>query len=410
MTRAVPNIFGSLTSPQLPNLDSDFSALTPAVVLPCTAAGTNAYVLTPQSATLTVTAYSDKELYSFDAPATSTGSCTIAIGVLPALNLYAADRVTVIGSGAIVTGAFYIVGYLASLNSGAGGFFIASASANGVVSGTYANATVTVGADGRVTGIASGSTGVGSGFFKNLRIANNPSAANTQINASAAVVIAANSSFNNSVAITNFSATINLTVGTAVSQANGMDGESPTASAPLYIYAISTASGPAGLASLSTLVPNLPPGVTQFTRIGAVCLDSSLNLFRTLQIGSRVSYTLTSGTNTTSLPLLASGTVGSVSTPTYVAVSLNSFIPSTARTVLGTANGDAGSGVAIIIAPNPNYGPYVSTISPPPLSINNGGAAGGGQMFNLELESQQIYWAANASSHLWAIGWEDNLP
>ena len=92
MTRTVPNVFGPLLNPQLVNLDLDFSAVTPAIILPCTATGTNAYVLTPQSATLTVSAYSDKEQYSFTAPNTSTGNCSIAISALSSLNLYAADR------------------------------------------------------------------------------------------------------------------------------------------------------------------------------------------------------------------------------------------------------------------------------------------------------------------------------
>ena len=414
MTTVFPTAFAAQTAPLLANLDANFTNVAGALVIPCTPIGSTGtlVVLTPAQASsgLVITGYTNKPIFSFICLVTATGPVSVNVSNNGALPLYASDGVTQITTGGLVANAIYIIQLDNALNSGAGGFAILSSSPNGVATGTFSNPTVTVGADGRITNISSGVPTVGSGYFKQLRVNNNGSTPNSQINVSAAVVVAATSSFTNAVALTNLSATINLAVGTSVSQANGMDGEAPLASAPLYIYAISTASGPAGLASLSTLVPNLPPGVTQFTRVGAMCLDSSSNIFRTMQIGPRVSYTLTSGTNTTSLPLLASGTVGSVNTPTYVAVSLNSFVPSTARVVFGTANGDAGAGIEILIAPNANYGPFVSTISPPALSINNGGTAGGGQMFGLELESQMIYWATSGSAHLWAIGWEDNLP
>ena len=401
MTRTVPNLFAAQTSPQEVNLDLDFSALTPAVVLPCTATGTNSYSLTPQSSTLTVTAYSDKEQYSFIAPNTSTGVCTITIGSLAQVPLYMSDGATQATAGNIVGGKLYQIAYTA----GSGGFIIVSASVNGVVVGTYSNATVTVGADGRVTGISGGSPGVGSGFFKSLRINNNPSVANTQINVSAAVIIAATSSFQNSVALTNLSATIDLTAGTVTSQANGMDGEARSPNAPVYIYAISTASGAAGLGSLSSLVPTLPPGVTQFTRIGAIALDSSSNAYRTLQFGRRTAFTVTSGTNTNALPILVTGALGSYTTPTYVAISLASYIPATAVTVYGSAGANNG---ATLLAPNANYGPDGSLLNPPPVDTDLGD--NWRSPFSMTLESTNIYYANSGNGIVMLTGWDDNLP
>ena len=374
--------------------------------MPFTTTGTNAYVLTPQSATLTVSAYSDKEQYSFTAPNTSTGNCSIAISALSSLNLYAADRSTILAGGALVVGELYVIAYLASLNSGAGGFVIVSASANGVVAGTYSNPTVTIGADGRVTSVSGGSPGVGAGFFKNLRITNNSGTPNTQINASAAVVIAATSSFNNSITITNFSATINLTVGTSVSQANGMDGESLVPNSPVYIYAISTASGGAGLGSLSSISPNLPAGVTQFTRIGAIALDSSSNAYRTLQFGRHTAFTVTSGTNTQGVPVLVNAALGSISTPTYVALSLASYIPATAVTVWGAAGANNGS---VLLAPNNNYGPTGSLINSPYIDIVSS-ATNQRIQFTIPLESPNLYYANDQSGVAVLTGWDDNLP
>ena len=127
MTRAVPNIFGALTTPSLPNLDSDFTAVTPNVVLACNAAGTNALTLTPLAGTLSQTAYSDKELFSFIALNTSTASVTAQIGALGSINLYKAGGITQAGSGDIVASQYYIIAYQASLNASAGGFVIVSA-------------------------------------------------------------------------------------------------------------------------------------------------------------------------------------------------------------------------------------------------------------------------------------------
>lgn len=130
MTRAVPNAFASLTNPTLPNLDADFAALTPASILPCVAAGTNLITLTPQAATLSVSAYTDKELYSFNANATSTGVVTLQVGALAALKVFTSGGTTQATTGDIVSGAYYVVAYQAALDTGAGGFVVVSATSS----------------------------------------------------------------------------------------------------------------------------------------------------------------------------------------------------------------------------------------------------------------------------------------
>lgn len=124
MTRAVPNQFASLLNPTLPNLDADFAAVAPATVLPCTATGTNSITLTPVAATLTVSAYTDKDRYSFNAPATTTGSVTLQVQALGALGVYFNDGVTQLGSGDLTAAQYCDVAYQASLNSGGGGFVL----------------------------------------------------------------------------------------------------------------------------------------------------------------------------------------------------------------------------------------------------------------------------------------------
>ena len=411
MTTILPNLFATQTAPLLANLDANFTNVAGGLVIPCNTTGSTGTVvaLTPAQASsgLVITGYSNSPIFSFICLITSTGPVSVNVSNNGALPLYASDGVTQITTGGLVALANYVIQLDGALNSGAGGFVILSSSPNGVTAGSYTNPTITVGPDGRLTSVSAGVPSVGAGFFKNLRIYNNPSVANTQVNISAAVVIAATSSFQNSVALTYLSATIDLTVGTSASQVNGMDGETRPTSTFAFIYAISTASGPAGLASTSSLVPTLPPGVTQFTRIGAVCLDSSSNLFRTIQMNRRTQYTLTSGTNTQTVPLLASGSVGSISTPTYVAVSTLSFAPTTAARIQGFTG--ATSNIAIVVAPNGSYGPYNSATSPPPVVLNPS-AGNFVSPFDFALESTSIYWANNGSTgFIYVLGWEDNL-
>lgn len=130
MTRVVPNIFGPLINPSLPNLDNDFAAVTPAVVLPCIATGSNAITLTPVAGTLNATAYTDKDRYSFVAVANSTGAMTVQVAALGALNLYRSGGSIQANTGDVVSGQYYDIAYQASLNAAAGGFVIVSAVAS----------------------------------------------------------------------------------------------------------------------------------------------------------------------------------------------------------------------------------------------------------------------------------------
>lgn len=126
MTRIVPTIFGALTNPKLVDLDSDLASLASSIVLPCTASGTNVITITPVSQTLSVLSYSDKERYGFVAPATSTASVSLRVGVLPIVPLYKADGVSQCGLGDINTDQYYDIVFLQALNGGGGGFEIIS--------------------------------------------------------------------------------------------------------------------------------------------------------------------------------------------------------------------------------------------------------------------------------------------
>ena len=106
--------------------DQQFAALGACVDIACTAAGSNAIVLTPQANTPTVLAYSNlTPKFVWTQAQTTTGSATIAVaGGLAALPAYRNNGQTSIGSGDLVAGNSYTAFYLSTLNSGGGGFVV----------------------------------------------------------------------------------------------------------------------------------------------------------------------------------------------------------------------------------------------------------------------------------------------
>jgi len=93
-------------------------------IIPCTASGTNAIVLTPRADSYVpdIAAYNDGQIYGFVPAGGSTGSVTLRYGALAAKNVYLATG-TQAGNGDIASG-YYGAVYISTLNSGAGGFYL----------------------------------------------------------------------------------------------------------------------------------------------------------------------------------------------------------------------------------------------------------------------------------------------
>jgi hypothetical protein len=108
-------------------------------VLPCTAAGVNAVVLTQTASSFspTIIAYQQGQTFSFAAAGNSTGSVTIQVGTLAAVKLYKTDGITQAASGDLVSGVQYFISFNTTLNSNAGGFQIIAPTGGGgtVISG-----------------------------------------------------------------------------------------------------------------------------------------------------------------------------------------------------------------------------------------------------------------------------------
>jgi hypothetical protein len=184
------------------------------------------------------------------------------------------------------------------------------------------------------------------------------------------------------------------------------------------IWVIAKADGTtATLASTSFATPSMPTGYTYKARVGAVkTIHGSATLWGTWQFGRQARYILGLA-QTAALPVIASGTSGSVSTPSWTSENVSaagqtSVVPTTASfiSIILHINGNAGTGS--IVAPNSSYGAYDSVTIPPPLVLLAGSSAltsSTAQM--MMLESSNIFYASDASSGalLSCSGWEDNI-
>ena len=245
------------------------------------------------------------------------------------------------------------------------------------------------------------------GGFKNLKITNGATP-NTQValTADQAVLFnAANAAY--------LATGISLpTISTGSVGANALDAGTVAASTWYSVWVIYNGVTVAGLLSTSATAPTLPSGYTYKARLGWVKTDASSILLRILQLGRNAQYLVTSSSNTAAMPLMSSGIQGSVTVPTWIPVSINSYIPSTAAILIGSlTNTSAGANYdEALIAPNNSYGALASATNPPPIYTNTGSAGYGPALqFRFMLESTNIYWASSGTSYLWCLGWEDNI-
>ena len=159
----------------------------------------------------------------------------------------------------------------------------------------------------------------------------------------------------------------------------------------------------------SPSAPTAPTGYvsTDYKAIlyGASRTDSSGSAYL-LQISTRnkkSQYIVLAGSNTPNLPVMASGTAGSPTTPTWVSIAIGAYIPAViANNILGVAANAVST--IILVAPSTNYGPYSSTSNPSPVSS----VVQENRQFDLFTESSNIYYACNGASSVACLGWLDN--
>jgi len=202
---------------------------------------------------------------------------------------------------------------------------------------------------------------------------------------------------------------VDLALDTSASGANGLDTGSIAASTWYYTYVIYNGSTVASLMSLDSSVPTLPSGYTYYIRVGAVLTNASGYLYRTIQYGNKVQY-IVDGTILTGIRAIVSGAVGSTSTPTYVATSVSSYVPTTASSVKLLIGGTA---AAVLVAPNGNNTSAANNNTPTSPAYAMGYSANGEYGWyqaELLLESSSIFVATSSTyARIFCLGWEDNL-
>jgi len=199
---------------------------------------------------------------------------------------------------------------------------------------------------------------------------------------------------------------VSLSISGATSgSANALDTGTLAASTWYSVWVIWNGATTAGLLSLSATAPTLPSGYTHKARVGWIRTDASGNKYPLAfkQSGRRVQY-IVGGGNVTATLIMASGASGSVSTPTWTALAVGAFVPSTATEIAVSLTTTSTN--QIMCAPNNAYGQIASTTNPPPLSLYAYGACS--VTGRLLLESTNIYYAATAGQVV-CLGWEDNL-
>lgn len=203
------------------------------------------------------------------------------------------------------------------------------------------------------------------------------------------------------------SGSINLTLNATTVGANGIDSGSLAANTWYYRFVIFGSAGTACLLSLSPTSPTLPIGYTQFVFCGSWRTDSSGNLYRLIQSGRKIQYSLITSTNTVAYPTMASGASGSFTAGGLTAVSVSSFVPPTASLIELLLSNQYNSATQAVASPTNLTGAYTST-TPPPIFVD--GNTGSYSSTWILLESTNVYYASNnAAGRLQCMGWEENL-
>ena len=388
-----PIVFGTLAAGNQPASDFDtmFNVVGQQGALPCTGTGTNAISLTPGTNNYVPAAYTNGQLATFEAGATSTGAMTMQLAGLGFVNLYNASG-NQANAGDVTINVNYLVAYFSNLNSGAGGFQILNSQTNSGASITQPT----------------------QGSFKNLVLT---VAGNTTMTPTADEIILQNAS-GGTVRVSSYApaATSTATVG-----ANGLDSGTVAINTWYAWYAIydaATATA-AGLFSTSFTSPTLPSGYTYYALLGAFLTDGSGNLYRILQKGRRGQYVIGTNPANSAAVTIAHGTAGTYSTtsPTLAAVSVAGLVPPIAATsYLGNnTNYAAGALGAVVVAPTTawggsNNGPNGSNGNTYPIAVAPSGSVSYSYAVEIMLETTSVAWTSNGpGSAISVTGWTLNL-
>jgi len=194
---------------------------------------------------------------------------------------------------------------------------------------------------------------------------------------------------------------LDLSQAGSIGVANGIKSAVLGASAWYFPYVIYNGTTIALWLDTSPSAPTLPTGYTHWAKFNGLKTDASSHFLPIGQTNDDSTYKNTGAGH----PVLASGPVGSVSTPTWVATSVRGgAIPSTAKNIIVGlwVNGGARQ---VIVAPNANYGAATSSTNPPMVAFTSSSYMSG--WGELTLESDNIYCALDSGCVLFCLGWKE---
>lgn len=210
---------------------------------------------------------------------------------------------------------------------------------------------------------------------------------------------------------------ISLTIDTSIvasSTGGGLDTGTLTASRwyDIYVAYNPTTQSKCGLMVLYGNNPVLPSGYTFVSqKIGSVRIDASKYLMRIKKVNNECQYVVTPNTNTSHMPLLASGALGTPSTGVYVAVSVSDIVPDSAEgiDIIGNVPNGNGGNSLVMVAPNESYGTRDSSVNPPPIVVFPYTSLTSFSVYKrIILESSNIYYAGLANSYVYCSGWKES--
>lgn len=242
------------------------------------------------------------------------------------------------------------------------------------------------------------------GAFRNLQASANGTSANVSVTADEIVLEDSSNAYKT---LRN----VSLTIAGTTTGANALDTGTIAASTWYALWVIAKADGTtAGLLSLSATAPTLPSGYTFKARVGWIRTDGTANKYPLgfTQYGRRVQYKVAAGGNVPNMPIMANGATGSTSTPTWTAVGASAFVPPSAAKIALSVQAGSASSQPVGVCPNNSYGSRTS-LTNPPFFMHYPTNAGNVSVFDMILESSNIYWACEFASVLCCNGWEDNI-
>lgn len=196
------------------------------------------------------------------------------------------------------------------------------------------------------------------------------------------------------------------TINTAATGAGGLDTGTLATSTWYSVWRIAKTDGTKSwLISLSATSPTMPSGYTLKARIGWIRTDSTANKYPLgfTQRGRRVQYLVAAGSNVTAAPQMAS-----ISATTMTAISISSYVPTTASIIDITMAASASN--AALVAPNSAWSTTLSGPTPQTTNADTVAHTTNTIKVSVLLEGANIYGAVSGGTGaFYCMGWEDNL-